>query len=75
MYRIFRDKDGRVGIDPDGKQPGRGAYVCSRQCFESVVASNHLERVLRVKVPPQDRERLVSEFDEMMCEAEKKLRS
>lgn len=75
LYRIFRDKDGRVGLDPDGKQPGRGAYVCSRDCFESVIASNGLERVLRVKIAPQDKERIASEFEGKMLEAEKKFRS
>lgn len=75
LYRIFRDKDGRVGLDCDGRQAGRGAYVCSKDCFESVIASNGLERALRTKITPQDKERIVSEFENMALETNKKFRS
>lgn len=55
---------GAVGIDPRGKQPGRGAYLCRegacRGAFGAVgktsgQAHRALERALRVTLSPEER--------------------
>jgi len=52
LLRIVRSANGRVSIDPSGKIPGRGAYLCgSRKCLALAVKANKLGRALRCDVP------------------------
>ena len=30
LIRIVRNSEGEVSLDPGGKKPGRGAYICRR---------------------------------------------
>ena len=49
LHRIVRDPAGRVGHDPTGKAPGRGAYLCGAPaCLETAGRPRHLQRALRV---------------------------
>jgi predicted RNA-binding protein YlxR (DUF448 family) len=57
LIRIVRGD--RVEVDPTGKKPGRGAYVCSqRSCWEAALSKSRLERALRTKLSPEDRQRI-----------------
>ena len=40
-----------MALDPRGKLPGRGAYVCGPDCFKKAVKSRALDRALEVKIP------------------------
>lgn len=52
LIRIVRNSDGVVRIDPTGKMPGRGAYLCGRkECLAVAVKSNKLEKALKCKIP------------------------
>ena len=45
-------KDGEVKIDGEGKNPGRGSYVCnSIACIEKAQKTRGLERGLKAYVP------------------------
>ena len=56
--RVVRGE--RVEADPTGKKPGRGAYVCARRsCWEAALGKSRLERALRTKLSPEDRQRLL----------------
>lgn len=47
LIRIVRNNEGEVSIDPIGKKPGRGAYVCKNiKCFEEAYKTKRLERSL-----------------------------
>jgi predicted RNA-binding protein YlxR (DUF448 family) len=51
LTRLVATGDGQITIDPSGKQPGRGAYLCERlACWERAVHSNLLDRALKVKI-------------------------
>ena len=50
-HRIVRMPDGTVVFDPSGRKPGRGAYVCSSQCFAKARKTKRLESALRCQVP------------------------
>ena len=51
LVRIACNKEGEITVDPTGKAPGRGAYVCrSRACLERAVKTRALERAFSVKV-------------------------
>jgi len=51
LIRIVKNKDGIISIDRTGKLDGRGAYICdSVECFDKVVKSKRLEKVLESKI-------------------------
>ena len=52
MTRIVRSPEGEVLIDPTGKAPGRGGYVCrNAECIKRACAGKGLERALKIAVP------------------------
>ncbi|WP_322819942.1 RNase P modulator RnpM [Chloroflexus sp.] len=57
LLRLVRNADGRVVIDPTGKQPGRGAYLCRNPvCWTQALRRNAIERALKVAtLHPDDR--------------------
>ena len=51
LIRIVKNKEGIINIDKTGKLEGRGAYICDNiECFEKVVKTKRLERVLETKI-------------------------
>lgn len=59
LVRLVRHQD-MVLIDPKGKQPGRGAYLCPfRECWEIGLKGNRLENALRTKLTMENRQMLV----------------
>jgi predicted RNA-binding protein YlxR (DUF448 family) len=51
MLRITRNANGEVTVDPSGRLPGRGAYVCLREgCVLSARKRDALSKALKVKV-------------------------
>ena len=62
LRRFARAADGTVSFDPSGRAPGRGAYVCSDECFQAARRGRKLERALRVKLTDEDYDRLAGEM-------------
>ena len=70
LIRVVRAPDGEVSLDPVGKKPGRGAYVCrSAECLRRAIRQKQLERMIaiqrgddgitvRMDVTPQELEEL-----------------
>lgn len=55
MVRIVRALDGSVRVDPSGKQPGRGTYVCPRsECWRGALRTGSLARVLKTEIRESD---------------------
>lgn len=51
LIRVVRSPQGEVSIDPVGKKPGRGAYVCrSQACLQRAIRQKQLERQLEVQM-------------------------
>ncbi|MGB9633423.1 MAG: RNase P modulator RnpM, partial [Chloroflexaceae bacterium] len=45
LIRVVRDAEGRVTVDPTGKQKGRGAYLChDPACWTAAIKRRALER-------------------------------
>ncbi len=58
----MRTPDGLVVVDPSGKRPGRGAYVCNNvECRSAALEKGSLQRALEVPIPIQLREELLGE--------------
>ncbi len=52
LLRIVKDSSGVVSIDPTGKKPGRGAYICrSVECINAAAKKKSFGRALRTVVP------------------------
>ena len=55
LIRLVRTGD-NVVIDPRGKMPGRGAYLCpSFECWEQALKKSRLNYVLRMKITEETR--------------------
>lgn len=52
LIRIVRTPEGVVKIDPTGKAPGRGAYLCgAKECTKLALKKNRLSKALRCEIP------------------------
>jgi len=68
LTRIVRTPQGAVIVDPSGKSPGRGAYLCaSEACWQRGIRKGSLERGLRTSIPAQDRENLLAFYKEQIA--------
>ncbi len=62
LIRLVRVADGRVEVDPTGRKPGRGAYLCSAsECWETGLKRGRLERALRAGLSRDNREQLAEQ--------------
>lgn len=62
LLRIVRSAEGEALFDETGRMSGRGAYVCSAQCFAVARKAKKLDRALRMKVSEQDYETIAGEL-------------
>lgn len=54
LIRIVRNSDGEMNVDPVGKLPGRGAYICKCvECFDTAVKAKRLERAFKTRIPDE----------------------
>lgn len=64
LLRVVRSPEGEVSLDPRGKKPGRGAYVCrSADCLRRAVKSRALSRALEAQIPDEVMERLAAALE------------
>lgn len=60
LIRLVRTPSGAVELDPTGKRPARGAYLCHTPgCWERAIKKGRLESALRTKLSGDDREALL----------------
>ncbi len=51
LIRLVVNQNGDIALDPTGKKPGRGAYVCrKRHCLELAIRGRKLDKGLKTKV-------------------------
>ncbi|MBR2822952.1 MAG: YlxR family protein [Clostridia bacterium] len=51
LIRVVRSPEGAVSLDPGGKKPGRGAYVCREgDCLARALKQRQLERQLQAAI-------------------------
>lgn len=63
LLRLVRLGDGRVAVDPKGKTPGRGTYLCYKpECWDTATKKERLDHALRVTLTPAQRLGLLEEF-------------
>ncbi|MBQ8072651.1 MAG: YlxR family protein [Clostridia bacterium] len=63
LIRVVRSPEGLVSLDPTGKKPGRGAYVCREgECLARALKQKQLERQLQVSLGEEVSEALNAEL-------------
>jgi hypothetical protein len=56
--RIVRGPEG-VEVDPSGKKPGRGAYLChQRECWQQAIRKGRLDAALKTRLTQDEKLRL-----------------
>ena len=64
LIRVVRRPDGRVAVDPRGREPGRGAYLHPAPgCWARATERGVLARALRVGIGPDETARLMKELE------------
>jgi uncharacterized protein len=59
LVRIVRTTEASVEIDPTGKQPGRGAYLCrTAACWRMAVDRGTLNRALKITLTSEQADEL-----------------
>ena len=60
LVRLVKTADQTVKVDPTGKQPGRGAYLCrDPRCGSAALKRNALSGALKTELRAEDREALL----------------
>ena len=71
LIRVVRSPEGDMSLDPVGKKPGRGAYVCrSAECLKRAIRQRQLERQLQVKLTEEVSAALNETMEQYAAEAE-----
>jgi predicted RNA-binding protein YlxR (DUF448 family) len=48
-----------VEVDPSGKKPGRGAYLCHQpECWQQAIRKGRLDAALKTRLTPDEKLRL-----------------
>ncbi len=69
LIRVVRSPEGEISLDPTGKKPGRGAYVCRQgECLRRAIKQKQLERQLQTSLTPEVSEGLNQALAELKAE-------
>ena len=54
LLRVVRTPEGEIKVDPTGKAPGRGCYICkSNACIQRGVKTRYLNRAFKRACPEE----------------------
>ena len=54
MTRVVRNAEDEIMLDPTGKAPGRGAYVCANEeCLKKVITKKLFNKTFSANVAPE----------------------
>ncbi|MDY4139685.1 MAG: YlxR family protein [Eubacteriales bacterium] len=71
LIRVVRSPEGVVSMDPVGKKPGRGAYVCrSEACLKRAIKQKQLERQLETSLTEEVADALARALAELPPQTE-----
>ena len=63
LVRVVKSPEGEVSLDPTGKKPGRGAYVCrSADCLRAARKARRFERAFSCRIPDEVYDRMEEEL-------------
>lgn len=63
LVRVVKSPEGEISLDPTGRKPGRGAYVCKNsECLRKARKARRLERAFSCRIPDEVYERMEEEM-------------
>lgn len=66
LMRVVKSAQGVVSLDPGGKMPGRGAYVCADvECLKKARKQYALSRALETSIEDRVYEKLRERLEEL----------
>ena len=66
LIRVVKSPEGQVAMDPTGRKPGRGAYVCkSAECLKKAIKQKQLERAFECPLGDEVKDALLSQLQAM----------
>ncbi|HBP38361.1 MAG TPA: DUF448 domain-containing protein [Clostridiales bacterium] len=64
LIRLVASQDGEIALDPTGKKPGRGAYVCrNRHCLGQSIRGRKLDKGLKTRVSEEMIQLLIHQME------------
>ena len=70
LLRVVRSPEWAVSIDPTGRKPGRGAYVChSAECLKKAIKQRQLERAFDCALGEETSASLLRELETLEAKA------
>ena len=69
LFRIVRTSEGAVRFDATGRAAGRGAYVCSKECFEHAASKGKLQKALRCAIGKEETAAIADELEKALVGA------
>ena len=73
LVRVVKNAAGEISLDPVGKKPGRGAYLCpDPACLAKAQKRKALERAFEQQIPQQVYEDLASQLAQAAAAEEAK---
>ncbi len=71
LIRVVRAPDGSVTLDPVGKKPGRGAYVCrDTACLTRALKQRQLDRQLETSIGEETAQALRDTLQALLAQPE-----
>lgn len=69
LMRVVRSPEGEVSLDPTGRKPGRGAYVCkSAECLQRAIKQKQIERAFGCALSEETKAALTQTLADMRGE-------
>ena len=63
---VVKSPVGDVSLDPTGRKPGRGAYVCrSAECLKKAIRQKQLERAFACALPQEAQGALLAQLQQL----------
>lgn len=72
LLRVVRTPSGDVAFDATGRAPGRGAYVCSADCFAAACKRKKLDRALKATLGSDEYDRIAADIAAFARDAREK---
>ena len=65
LIRVVKSPEGSIELDPKGKAPGRGAYLCRKEaCIDKAAKNRLLEKAFHQKMEQEVYDKLKTQLNE-----------
>jgi len=66
LIRVVKNNEGQISLDPTGKKPGRGAYICrQKECIELCLKHKAFNKAFEMNVGDQVYNQIKEELEKL----------